>query len=284
MNAETVFWIVHLPLMLLFLIGMGVVLRTWFRGRVEGYESDSTGRKGLRMFGTALSAIFSRQFPLVVKTFVTEVWFNRRLWRASFWRWLNHFLLLSGFMLLMTLSGIAALSDKLLNHVFHLGDVPWIAMWYNPDHPVTAVLNEAGGLLMTIGFLFFFVRRYVFRVPQLRTDPMDTWMTFGLGLILLSGWAAEIVRLNSSHALSTAYLSFVGYPLSRLFVGLQLDWDRLFEWMYVGHGLLTSVVIVTIPFSKFMHVIAGGLLAWMDQFQEETASGRRERGGAHVGV
>ncbi len=282
MSAETLFWVIHLPLMGLFLVGMVDVLSVWLRGRVDGLEDGSAGRKAGALLRTALAAIFSRQLPLLVKAFVTEAWFNRRLWRTSRWRWLNHFLLLTAFMLLMVLSGLGALSDKVLHHIFHLEHVPWIAMWYNPDHPLTAVLNEIGAVMMTVGLIFFIVRRYAFRPPQLRTGPMDTWMVVGLGLILLSGWVTEIVRLNSSDVGPMAYLAFVGYPLSSLFAGLAWPWERLHDWMYVGHGVLTSLVIVTIPYSKFMHVIAGGLVAMVDQFQEETARVGGEKGGAHV--
>jgi hypothetical protein len=46
--------------------------------------------------------------------------------------------------------------------------------------------------------------------------------------------------------------------------------------MYVIHGLLTSVVIVTIPFSKFMHVIAGALVTMVREMEE--------RAGEHAGL
>jgi len=283
MDAEALFWIVHLPLMFLFLVGMADVLGIWLRGRVAGQAGASAGQKARALLRAVLGAVFSRRFPLLVRAFVCESWFNRRLWQTNRWRWLSHFMLLSGFMLLMLMSGLGALADKLLEHVFHLGHVPWIGMWYNPDHPVTAVLNEVGGLMMTVGFLFFAVRRYVFRVSQLRTGPMDTWMVVGLGLILLSGWVTEIVRLNSGHVDgAAAFLSFVACPLSRLVAGWRLPWDALFDWMYVGHGLLTSVVIATIPYSKFMHVIAGGLVAMVNRFREETVRGAGEKGAAHV--
>lgn len=209
------------------------------------------------------------------------------LWRTLAYpvREASHIIHLSRFVvksLLMVLSGIGALSDKILHHVFHLEHVPWIAMWYNPDHPVTAVLNEIGAVMMTLGLVFFIVRRYAFRPPALRTGPMDTWMVVGLGLVLLSGWVTEIVRLNSGDVGPMDYLAFVGYPPSRLFAGLAWPWERLHGWMYVGHGILTSLVIVTIPYSKFMHVIAGGLVAVVDQFQEKTACVGGEKGGVHV--
>lgn len=268
-TAESVFWIVHLPLMALFLVGMWLVFANWLQGSVGGSAEASTGQKIGALLRTALKTIFSARLLLLIKTFVTEAWFNRRLYRNDRWRWLNHILLLSGFMLLMSLSGISAVADKVLIHFFHLEHVPWIGMWVNPDHPVTALLNEIGSVMMTVGFVFFVIRRYFSRVPQLRTGPVDTWMVVGLGLILLSGWVAEITRLNSSHVGPTAYFAFVGYPLAPLFRGLPLAWDDLTHWMYVIHGLLTSVVITTIPFSKFMHVIAGALVAMIRQMEEE---------------
>jgi nitrate reductase gamma subunit len=282
-TAETVFWIFHLPLMVLFLVGMWLVFANWLKGSVDGRTDVPLGHKIGTLVRVVVRTIFSARLLLIIKTFITEAWFNRRLYRNSVWRWLNHFLLLSGFMLLMSLSGISALSDKGLIHFFpHLEEVAWIGMWVNPDHPITAVLNEIGAVLMTVGFLFFVIRRYFFRVPQLRTGVMDTWMVVGLGLILLTGWIAEVARLNSSHVGPTAYFAFVGYPLAPLFRGLPITWDAMEAWMYVIHGLLTSVVIATIPFSKFMHVIAGAVVAMVREMEEENTHAGLERGAAHV--
>jgi nitrate reductase gamma subunit len=275
-TAEMIFWIVHVPLMVLFVAGMGIVLSTWTRA---GAQRRSLGE----LAGDVFRTVFSRRLGLAIRAFVTEAVFNRRLWRTSLWRWLNHFLLLTGFMLLMTLSGISALSDKVLIHLFHLEHVPVINMWVTPDHPVTGLLNETGGAMMTIGFLFFVIRRYISSPSQLRTGPMDTWMVVGLGTILLSGWVAEVVRLNSSHVGPTAYVAFLGYPLALLFRGLPLPWDELHAWMYVIHGLLTSVVIATIPFSKFMHVIAGALVTTVREMEaEKRGHAGLEQGGARV--
>jgi nitrate reductase gamma subunit len=286
-TAELVFWVVHLPLMILFLVGMWLVFANWLGGSVGESADASFGQKFGRVLRVALGTIFSARLWLLIKTFVVEAWFNRRLYRNSIWRWLNHFLLLSGLMLLFVLSGISALSDKVLIHFFHLEHVPWIGMWVNPDHPITALLNEIGAVLMTVGFVFFVVRRYFTRVPQLRTGPMDTWMVIGIGLILLSGWVAEVARLNSSDVdPTTAAFAFVAYPLlAPLFKGLPLAWDSLTHWMYAIHGLLTSVIIVTIPFSKFMHAIAGALVLMVREMEEETEHTpveHHEKGAAHV--
>ncbi len=269
MNTETLFWIFHTPLMVVFLIGLVDVAGIWLQGRVEGADGASAGRKFIILLGRTLRAIFSRQFPIILKAFITEAWFNRRLWQTSRWRWLNHFLLLNGFLLLTVLSGLAALSEKVLYHLFHLGHIPWIAMWYTADHPVTALLNEIGATMMTVGLLFYVFRRYVARPAQLRTGPMDTWMVVGLGLILLTGWMAEIVRLNAHHDGPAPYLAFIGYPLSLLVSGWNLPWKALADGFYLGHGLLTSIVIAAIPYSKFMHAVATALIATADEVQQE---------------
>lgn len=269
MNVETLFWIIHLPLMLLFLLGLADVTSIWLQGRVEGIGVASARRKLLVLLGRALRAIFSRQLPVILKAFITEAWFNRRLWQTSRWRWLSHFLLLNGFLLLMTLSGLAALSEKVLYHLLHLGHIPWISMWYTADHPVTALLNEVGGIMMTAGLLFYTVRRYLTRPSQLRTGSMDTWMVVGLWLILLTGWIAEIVRLNAGYDGPAPYMAFIGYPLSRLVSGWDLPWEGLSEGLFLGHGLLTSVVIVTIPYSKFLHAVATALTATVNRVQED---------------
>lgn len=278
MSAETLFWIVHLPLMLLFLVGLADVVGLWFGGRVEGISRASAGRKFLVLLGRALQAIFSRRFPLILKAFIADAWFNRRLWQTSRWRWASHFLLLNGFLLLMTLSALAALSEKVLYHLFHLGHIPWIAMWYTADHPVTALLNEVGGVMMTIGLLFYTVRRYLLRPSQLRTSSMDNWMVLALWLILLTGWIAEIFRLNARYDGPSPHLAFIGYPLAHLVAGWAFPWERLADGLYVGHGLLVSIVIVTIPYSKFLHAVATALTATIGGVEESTLAGE----GAHV--
>jgi hypothetical protein len=75
-DVETLFWVIHLPLMLLLLIGLVDVAGIWLRGRVEGADGASAGRKFIILLGRALRAIFSRQFPVILKAFITEAWFT----------------------------------------------------------------------------------------------------------------------------------------------------------------------------------------------------------------
>jgi nitrate reductase gamma subunit len=282
MNAELVFWVIHLPMMVLFLLGMWLVFANWLKGSVSGQAGANTGGKLWGVVKNSVTTIFSRRLWLLIKGFFVEAWFNRRLFRTDRRRWISHFALLSGFLLLMVLSGFSAVADKLLIHFWpHLEEVTWIGMWANQDHPVTAVLNEIGAVLMTAGLLYFLIRRSRGQASQLRNGPLDRWMLLGLIAILTTGWITTIVRLNSSHVHPPIYFSFISYPLSLLVGWIPLPWDTLYGVMYVLHGVLTSVVIVYIPFSKFMHVIAGALVTIINQMHDDAARLGWDKGGVH---
>ncbi|MBM3303171.1 MAG: hypothetical protein FJY85_24900, partial [Deltaproteobacteria bacterium] len=68
MSAETIFWIGHLPLMVLFLLGMGLVFANWLKGSVRGQAGASNGQKIGVLIRSVLKTIFSRKLLLLVKS------------------------------------------------------------------------------------------------------------------------------------------------------------------------------------------------------------------------
>jgi heterodisulfide reductase subunit D len=238
MNIENIFWIVQLPLMLIFIIGLLRVVNHW-RGIFQ---------------------VIYKQLPSAIKGFILDGWLNRRLWHTSRSRWLSHALLLNGFLLLMLLSALSVISEKLLLPTFpSLSEIPLIMIWVGRDHIIKALLNEIGSLVITIGLLFYIIRRYFLRPPQLRTSNFDTWIVTALSAILLTGWLTEAVRINASHPGKFISASFFGSILARMLSSLHLPWPALFEFQYLFHGLLASLVISLIPYSKFMHAPAAGI-------------------------
>ena len=264
MKAETLFWIVHLPLMVFFLVGMGFVVRLWLRGYIHyRVETTTTWHKIKTLLKCVFKIVFSLEIFLILKYFIIDVWFNYRLWQNNRWRWLNHFLLLTGFMLLTILSTASVLSDKIFNPYFHLN-----LIWSNQDNPIVAILNEVGGLLMSMGLLFFLIRRFVPHRNQSRTGFIDDWMIFSLAFIMLSGWTTEIVRLNSSCVQTTAQFRFIGSFIAHKIITLHINWDSAYNLMFIAHGLFASLVIASIPFSKFVHSIAGSLIILIRKYQD----------------
>ncbi|RLC76048.1 MAG: hypothetical protein DRI81_10780, partial [Chloroflexi bacterium] len=69
-TAEAAFWIGHLPLMILFLVGLWLVFANWLRGSVDGRKDASTGQKLGALLRVVLGTIFSTRLWLLIKAFV----------------------------------------------------------------------------------------------------------------------------------------------------------------------------------------------------------------------
>lgn len=240
MDVEKIFWAAQIVFLLVFAIGAANVLAVW--------------RKGL----PSPSPIPARRAGAVFRSLAIEGWFNRRLFETDKWRWGSHFLLVNGVLLLMSLSALSALLDKILP-LFPGADAAALKAVAGRDQPVKAILNETGSLMMTLGWLFFAVRRYLFRPAQLRTNLRDHIPALGLGAILLTGWLLEAARIN---ALQTpARASYIGSPLAQALSGLPLVWGEFFNGLFLFHGLLASLILSVAPHSKWLHTLAAGVTA-----------------------
>ncbi|MCC6147074.1 MAG: 4Fe-4S dicluster domain-containing protein [Anaerolineaceae bacterium] len=253
MNLETVFWVIHLLLMAVFAAGIWNLFVPW--------------RK------SALPAVFPHApsgWGALLRAWFVEGWFNRRLGQRSTWRWAGHFLLLNGFLLLALLSAVSVLFEKILP-LFPGLDGAALAKMVSRDQPLKAFLNDTGSLMMSIGWLFYAVRRYLARPAQLRSDGRDSGLLLGLGLILLTGWLLEAVRINAVQ--SPAQFSYIGVPLAQLAGRLPLAWGEVFELSYLVHGLLASALIAAVPYSKFMHALAASFTTALSANPAEGGSG-----------
>jgi heterodisulfide reductase subunit D len=238
MNVELIFWASQTILLLVFIVGMVNVYIYW--------------RKGVRNS----KFMPSRGWLRILVSWVYESWFNRRLFRTSIWRWASHFLLLNGFVLLMALSAFSVLFGKIFP-LFSGLDPERIKEFIDRDQPLKAFLNETGSLMMTIGWLFYAIRRYLFNPSQLRTNMRDHIPIIGLGLILSTGWFLEAIRINADQSITP--FSYIGGPLASIISGLNVNWAGSFKSFYLFHGLLATLVLATIPYTKWMHTIAAGI-------------------------
>jgi len=147
------------------------------------------------------------------------------------------------------------------------------SIFANKDHPITAFLNEFGGLVVTVGLIIVIVRRYVIRELDMRTRMVDTEIILLLVVIMVSGYLAEICRLafEFGELPPTAVYAFIGYPIASLVRTAPLPWGEMHDWLFLFHALFSSVVIAYIPFSKFFHAMAGAIIATVNSLPSEEA-------------
>lgn len=270
MDVMLVFWIFHIPAMLVFLAGMGLTVSIWLQGSVNGRSDIGAGRKLSLLIRGSLATIFSARLGALVKALIWDGAIHPTLFREHKLRWAAHFCVFGGIVLLAILSGLSAVSVDIMIPILKMDNL-FTSIFANKDHPITAFLNEFGGLVVMVGLMIVIVRRYVIRELDMRTRMVDTEIILLLVVIMVSGYLAEICRLafEFGELPPAAVWAFIGYPIASLVRTAPLPWGEMHDWLFLFHALFSSVVIAYIPFSKFFHAVAGAVIATVNSLPSE---------------
>ena len=267
----TVFWIAIGVALLLFLAGLGIKVAFWSQGNLRDQRGRRvTQRKAWVVFTLAAQSALQR-LGAAVSYLVLDGLLHRRLLQENRYRWVCHFLLLAGFFSLFALSIFTGFFEEILHQFLRL-DTPLVRFVINKDTPLMAVLNESLGLLILAGLLLTLIRRYIQRPAQLRTTTFDTSTLVLLAIIMLTSYPLEAMRLLMERVPpAAAWYSFIGYPLSLAMQPLNLRWELWHYWTFMVHIAACIALLISMPFSKFFHVLIGPIIATANQL-----AGRRE--------
>jgi len=170
----------------IFILGLIYKIATWFRYRV-GAEARDTSFMG-RVFAALkgiISTLFSVKIVVLLKVFFLDVLFQIRTLRESPLRWVMHLCLFWGFMLLFLWHGLSAIFTAKLF----------------PDYSATVnpffFLRNLFGLLVIIGLAIAAYRRFVPKLPRLKTSPMDHYVMIIIAVIMVSGYLLEGTKMVS---------------------------------------------------------------------------------------
>ena len=304
----TVFWVIHLLMLGLFVVEIAFVGSVWLKARVPGLSRGaSRWRKLGATISFALKLIFSRRIWILLKSLVRDGMVHQRLYRRDLRRWLVHISVFGSWLLLgivSTITGVVveflplfgmspeqAASIPLFGHLFH-ADVWWVAL-----------VNEILGLVVMGGMLLVVYRRYIQKDPQLRTIPADTVTIALLTIIAFSGFPAEVFRLLADYTTAAGVFApdptmlsadklppvlydvwapqwgFVGYVSALILGGLRLSpgvWEVLHNIFFWLHFVIVTALLYYLPFSRFFHVIMSPVIvAYNTMTEQEMHSGRK---------
>ncbi len=233
---------------LIFLAGIFIMIGFWFKGSVKG-EETSLHRKISLSSESIWRTIFSKQFFSLIKVFILDILFQRRILKESVSRWSMHSLIFTAILLRMALALFTA-----------------IGFYFNPDgnlltalidknHWFTAFSNDLLGLFILLGIVWAVVKRFIVKPDYVVTEYQDNITLILIGSLVLLGFLLEGARILVTGIPSEmAAYSFVGYILSRMFSFFPFDWASIYPLMWYVHGVIAAIFIAYLPFGKMRHM------------------------------
>jgi len=172
----------------IFVLGTVYKTSTWFRYNAGLVNVEiTTSARVTRAIKGIVSTIFSRKIIVLLRVFILDGLLQLKILRQDFLRWYMHICIYGGFMMLLLMH---ALENQIT--------VAFFPNYYSTVNPFM-FLRDFFGLLVILGLVMAVYRRFILKVPRLKTSAMDHYAIIILAIIMLSGIALEGTKI-ASHA------------------------------------------------------------------------------------
>jgi nitrate reductase gamma subunit len=233
---------------LIFMAGMFFMVAFWFKGSVKG-EEKSLHRKISLSADAIWNTLFSKQIFPLIKVFILDILFQRRLLKESVSRWSMHSLIFTAFLLRLGLSLFTAIG------FYFNPQGEWMMALVDKNHWFTAFSNDLLGLFILLGIIWAIVKRFIVKPDQVESEYQDNIALGIIGTLVLLGFFLEGARILVTKIPSdTAAYSFVGTIFSTLFGIFPFDWAAIYPLMWYAHGIMAAVFIAYLPLGKMRHM------------------------------
>lgn len=233
---------------LVFLAGLFMMIAFWFKGSVKG-EEKSLHKKISLSSESIWNTIFSKQLFSLIKTFILDIIFQRRILKESVGRWSMHSLIFTAILLRLMLSLFTSVG------FYFNPESSLMAALVDKNHGFTAFANDLLGLFILLGILWAVIKRFIVKPDHVVSEYQDNMALVIIGSLVLLGFLLEGTRiLVTGIPLDMAAYSFVGYLVSRVFSILPVDWASIYPVMWYAHGVVAVVFIAYLPFGKMRHI------------------------------
>jgi heterodisulfide reductase subunit C/nitrate reductase gamma subunit len=169
-----------------FLAGLVYRISRWFKRRIGATGRDITPwarfREALSGIGRVIA---SRKIFVLIKVFVLEILFQRKILKESPLRWVMHLLIYYGFILLLLMH---ALGEVVTANIF--------TDYFSTVNPFF-FLRDFFGLVVTAGLAIAVYRRFILKVPRMHSNGRDIYGIVILAVIMLSGFFLTGLKITS---------------------------------------------------------------------------------------
>ena len=250
---------------LIFLMGIFATLYFWYQGKVCG-EEESIHRKIGLSSESLWEIIFSRQIFGLLKIFILDIVFQRRLLQESVQRWSMHALIFTSILLRLVLGLFTSVG------FFFNPESDMMLALIDKNHAFTAFANDILGLFILLGILWAVAQRYIIKPAHVKTEIQDNLALIIIGLLVFIGFLLEAARIASTGIPADMTCgAFIGAPLAAILSILGLDWSAVYPYLWYAHAIMAALLIAYLPFGKMRHVFTTP----MTYFVEKVAGVKR---------
>lgn len=238
------FYAIEVLAIVVFLVGILANLSFWLRGGLSRSRNGSLTEKLSYLLRSSYQVAFNKGF---LRFLSLDLILQKTLTREDPTRWPMHFPLFLGFCALFF---IGSLGDQFTQ---------WGLLDIDKDTPWFAFTNDVAGMILLVGLFLALHRRYILKLPYLKTFFEDKVVVLLLLISLVSGYVVEGFRLLAGHSALESRASFVGAGLTTIFLPLDLNWStaHLYTWWF--HGLVSLAFFAYIPYSRAFHLFGTSL-------------------------
>lgn len=252
--GHSIFWVAFL----VFVFGVILTLRFWFKGSVQG-EEKSLHRKIALTSESVWQIVFSKQIFSLIKTIFFDVFLQRRILQESVKRWSIHSLIY--------LSILARLFLGLFTYFAYRisPDSALTLALIDKNHGFTAFTHDLLGLFIVLGIVWAVIQRFILKPVHVAREGQDNIALIIIGVLILLGFFLEGARiLMTQIPPGVAIYSFIGYPVARLISLIGLDWKLFYPYLWYAHAIVGALLIAYLPFGKMKHVFNTPLTLMMN--------------------
>ncbi|MGD9082631.1 MAG: 4Fe-4S dicluster domain-containing protein [Desulfobacterales bacterium] len=172
--------------LIIFALGLIIKIWIWFSrtigtsaNQIPVLERVSAAVKGI------FSVVFSVKILTLIRVFILDVVLQVKILKEDFLRWVMHMLIYVGFMLLFLMHALENFISE-----------PLFINYYSTINPFM-FLRDLFGFMVIVGIAIAIFRRFILKVPRLKTNAMDYYAIIILAVILLSGILLEGAKITS---------------------------------------------------------------------------------------
>jgi heterodisulfide reductase subunit C/nitrate reductase gamma subunit len=208
--------------------GVGLIYKIsgWFRFNIGiNAENMTMSTRILAALKGILAVIFSQKLLTLIRVLIIDVLLQIRILKKDKLRWVMHMLIFAAFTFLLFTHALDKLIKTSLFDRYYLKLNPFLIL---------------SGLMVISGIAIAAFRRFILKVPRLKTNAMDHYALIILAIIMLSGLALELTKLTSYNH----YQKIWDIHILTCFLGLAyLPFSKMFHIFTTPASLLANAVM-----------------------------------------